>query len=61
MQGVPGQVTTTSLIARVGVAPVCREPRLQSEQLTQFVLGETARVLEHQGDWRRVRLDTDRL
>jgi gamma-D-glutamyl-L-lysine dipeptidyl-peptidase len=53
-------VTTTSLIARAGVAPVCREPDLRSEQVTQFVLGETARVLEHQGDWRRVRLETDR-
>jgi gamma-D-glutamyl-L-lysine dipeptidyl-peptidase len=51
---------TTSLIARAGVAPVLREPNLRSEQVTQFVLGETARVLEHQGDWRRVRLEPDR-
>jgi hypothetical protein len=53
-------VTTTSLIARTGVAPVCREPNPRSEQVTQFVLGEVARVLEHQGDWRRVRLEGDR-
>ena len=53
-------MTTTSLIARAGVAPVCREPNPRSEQVTQFVLGETAKVLEHQGDWRRVRLDVDR-
>jgi len=53
-------VTTTSLIARAGVAPVLREPSLRAEQTTQFVLGETARVLEQQGDWRRVRLETDR-
>jgi cell wall-associated NlpC family hydrolase len=53
-------VTTTSLIGRAGVAPVCREPKLQSEQVTQLVLGETAKVLEHHGDWRRVRLDADR-
>jgi hypothetical protein len=53
-------VTTTSLIACAGVAPVSREPNLRSEQVTQFVLGETARVLESQGEWRRVRLDGDR-
>jgi hypothetical protein len=51
---------TTSLIARAGVAPVLREPSLRAEQVTQFVLGETARVLEHRGDWRRVRLEPDR-
>lgn len=60
MQGLPGEVSTTSVIARAGVAPVLREPAIRSEQVTQFVLGETARVLEHQGDWRRVRLDLDR-
>lgn len=53
-------MTTTSLIARAGVAPVLREPGVRSEQVTQFVLGETAKVLDHQGDWRRVRLDHDR-
>ncbi len=53
-------MTTTSLIGRAGVAPVCREPSPRAEQVTQLVLGETARVLEHQGDWRRVRLDVDR-
>ena len=53
-------MTTTSLIARAGVAPVCREPNLRAEQVTQFVLGETARVLETQGEWRRVRLEGDR-
>lgn len=53
-------MTTTSLIARAGVAPVCREPSPRAEQVNQFVLGETARVLEHRGDWRRVRLEVDR-
>jgi cell wall-associated NlpC family hydrolase len=57
---VPEEVTTTSLIARASVAPVLREPNLRAEQVSQFVLGETARVLDHQGDWRRVRLDLDR-
>jgi len=53
-------VSTTSLIGRAGVAPVFREPNLRAEQVTQFVLGETARVVESQGEWRRVRLDRDR-
>ena len=53
-------MSTTSLIARAGVAPVCREPSPRAEQVTQLVLGETARVLDAQGDWRRVRVDHDR-
>ncbi|HSB53263.1 MAG TPA: C40 family peptidase, partial [Gemmatimonadales bacterium] len=53
-------MTTTSIVARSGVVPVKREPNLRSEQVTQLVLGETARVLETQGDWRRVRLEVDR-
>lgn len=53
-------MTTSALIGRAGVTPVYREPNLRAEQVTQFVLGETARVLEAQGDWRRVRLDLDR-
>lgn len=53
-------MTTTSLIARASVSPVLREPDLRSEQVTQLVLGETARVLEARGDWRRIRLDGDR-
>lgn len=52
-------MSTTSLIARAATAPVCREPNLRAEQVTQFVLGETARVLEAQGQWRRIRLDHD--
>jgi gamma-D-glutamyl-L-lysine dipeptidyl-peptidase len=58
MQGVPEQVTT-SVIGRAGAAPVGREPSLKSEQVTQLVLGETGRVLEGHGEWRRVRLDGD--
>jgi hypothetical protein len=53
-------VTTTSVIGRAGVTPVKREPNLRAEQVTQLVLGETARVLESQGDWRRIRIDLDR-
>jgi hypothetical protein len=48
-----------ALIGRAGVAPVHREPSLRSEQVTQLVLGETARLLERQGEWCRARLDDD--
>jgi cell wall-associated NlpC family hydrolase len=48
-----------ALIARAGVAPVFREPSLRTEQVTQLVLGETARVLDREGDWRRIRTDDD--
>lgn len=51
---------STALIGRTGVAPMYREANLRSEQVSQCVLGETARVLEAQGDWRRVRHDGDR-
>ncbi len=44
-----------ALIVRAGVAPVSREPSLQSEQVTQLVLGETALVVDTVGDWCRVR------
>ncbi len=53
-------MSATSIIARAGVAPITREPNLRSEQVTQCVLGETARVLEQQGEWRRVRHEGDR-
>ncbi len=53
-------MSTTSLVGRSGVAPVFREPNLRSEVVTQFVLGETARVLAAEGEWRRVRLEGDR-
>lgn len=49
----------SALIARSGVVPVLREASLRSEQVTQLVLGETARVLEATGDWRRLRTDGD--
>jgi gamma-D-glutamyl-L-lysine dipeptidyl-peptidase len=48
-----------ALIGRAGVAPVCREPTIRAEQVTQLVLGETAQILEESGDWRRIQLDGD--
>lgn len=53
-------MTTSSVIARAGVLPVHREPNLRSERVTEMVLGETARVLESQGEWRRIKCDLDR-
>jgi cell wall-associated NlpC family hydrolase len=41
-------------IARAAIAPVLAEPRVRAEQVTQLVLGETAAVVDHAGDWRRV-------
>lgn len=41
-------------IARSAIAPVLAEPRVRAEQVTQLVLGETAAVSDHSGDWRRV-------
>jgi gamma-D-glutamyl-L-lysine dipeptidyl-peptidase len=41
-------------IARAAIAPVLAEPGVRAEQVTQLVLGETAAVVDHTGDWRRV-------
>jgi hypothetical protein len=41
-------------IASATIAPVLAEPRVRAEQVTQLVLGETAAVSDHSGDWRRV-------
>ncbi|TFG51771.1 MAG: hydrolase Nlp/P60, partial [Gemmatimonadales bacterium] len=49
-------MSTNSVIGLVAVAPVYREPDLRAEQVTQLVLGETGRILEGDGVWRRVRL-----
>jgi gamma-D-glutamyl-L-lysine dipeptidyl-peptidase len=49
----------TAIIARAAVVPVYAGASLRAEQTTQLVLGETARVLEAQAEWRRVRSDLD--
>jgi hypothetical protein len=43
-----------SVIARAAVAPVLSGPAVRAEQVTQLVLGETAAVVDRNGDWRRV-------
>ena len=46
-------------IACAAVAPVLGAADIRAEQVTQLVLGGTGRMLEHDGEWRRVVLDTD--
>jgi len=41
------------------LAPLLAEPVARAEQVTQLVLGESAAVLERQGEWRRVRTRAD--
>jgi cell wall-associated NlpC family hydrolase len=43
-----------SVIARAAVAPVLAQPGVRAEQVTQLIFGETAAVVERNGDWRRV-------
>jgi gamma-D-glutamyl-L-lysine dipeptidyl-peptidase len=43
-----------SVIAQVAVAPLHTQPTVRAEQCTQLVLGETASVVDRQGDWIRV-------
>ena len=43
-----------SVIALVAVAPLHTQPTVRAEQCTQLVLGETASVVDRQGDWIRV-------
>jgi hypothetical protein len=46
-------------IVRSAIAPLLSEPSLRSEQVSQLVLGETGRVEESTGEWRRIRGDLD--
>lgn len=67
MQGLRGEPAArhgeqrllTSVIARSAVVPVFAQPGLRSEQVTQLVLGETARMEERSAEWRRITTDLD--
>jgi hypothetical protein len=48
-----------SVIARSAITPVFAQPNLRAEQVSQLVLGETGRVEEVSGEWRRIRCDHD--
>jgi hypothetical protein len=50
---------TTDIIARAPLAPMCAQPSLRAEQVSQLVLGEGAELIESSGDWRRVRSYAD--
>ena len=52
-------MSDSSVIGSAGVAPVLAEPSLKSERVTELVLGETAAVLDHDREWRRLRLHGD--
>jgi gamma-D-glutamyl-L-lysine dipeptidyl-peptidase len=43
-----------SAIGRVAVAPLLATASVRAEQVTQLVLGETASIIEHSGEWRRI-------
>ena len=59
-QAAEGRPRMSAVIARAAVAPAATPSRRSaSEQVTQLVLGETAAVLEADGEWRRVRTDRD--
>jgi cell wall-associated NlpC family hydrolase len=49
----------SSVIARAAITPVFSQPSLRAEQVSQLVLGETGRVEEASGEWRRIRCDQD--
>jgi hypothetical protein len=56
----PGEpALLTRIIARSAVVPLHAQPSLRSEQVSQLVLGETGRVVQHSGEWRRIRVDFD--
>jgi hypothetical protein len=44
----------TFAITRAALAPVLAGPSVRTEQVTQLALGETAAILEQNGDWYRV-------
>jgi hypothetical protein len=56
----PGeQRLLTSVIARSAIVPLLAQPSLRSEQVSQLVLGETGRVEERSGEWRRIVAELD--
>ena len=46
-------------IARSAIVPLLAGQSLRTEQVSQLVLGETAAVLESDGEWRRLRTAID--
>jgi cell wall-associated NlpC family hydrolase len=48
-----------SAIGRAAVAPLLATASVRAEQVTQLLLGETASIVEHSGEWRRVSTHVD--
>ena len=56
----PGeQRLLTRVIARSAIVPLFAQANLRAEQVSQLVLGETGRVEERAGEWRRIVADLD--
>jgi len=49
----------TAVLCRAAVAPVLAEANPRSEQVTQMLCGEAARVTDRKGEWQEVRLERD--
>jgi hypothetical protein len=49
----------TRVIARSALVPVLAQPSLRAEQVSQLVLGETARLDHREGEWCRITADLD--
>jgi hypothetical protein len=49
----------SAIIARAALVPMCAEPSLRAEQISQLVLGETAAIIETSGEWRKVQTELD--
>src|SRR3954462_4178021 len=48
-----------SAIGRAAVAPVLATASIRAEQVTQLLLGETASIVEHFGEWCRLSIHVD--
>jgi gamma-D-glutamyl-L-lysine dipeptidyl-peptidase len=58
-RGPGGQRLLTRVLARSAIVPLFAQPSLRAEQVSQIVLGESGRVEERSGDWRRIIADLD--
>lgn len=58
-RGLGEQRLLTRVIARSPIVPLHAQPSLRAEQVSQLVLGETGRVEERRGEWRRIVAELD--
>jgi gamma-D-glutamyl-L-lysine dipeptidyl-peptidase len=49
----------TAVLCRAAVAPVLAEANPRSEQVSQMLCGEAARVTHRKGEWQEIRLERD--